>query len=85
MNYWIRPIDLEDGKLMPVEVSISILKGVHQRWVNVLRNMSDEDFEKDYRHPEHCLLFKLKLATAEYAWHSNHHLAHITETLKRIQ
>jgi hypothetical protein len=45
--------------------------------------MSPEDFEKGFIHPETNKLVKLKENVAVYAWHSNHHYAHIENLLKR--
>lgn len=71
--------ELRDNDL-PIEVSLNIIRGVHKRWVRVLEFVSKEDWDKTLRHPENGEM-SLKLLTAHYAWHGNHHLAHIT-TLK---
>lgn len=73
---WAR---LRDSEL-PVETSLAILKGLHKRWVRILEFVSQEEWEKKLNHPEKGLI-SLKRITALYAWHGNHHLAHIT-TLK---
>jgi len=70
---------LRDNDL-PIEYSLGIIRGVHKRWVRVLEFAEDTDWEKILHHPENGLM-SLKLLTAHYAWHGNHHLAHIT-TLK---
>lgn len=73
---------LRDNEL-PIEVSLNIIRGVHKRWVRVLEFATDDEWEKTLRHPEKGEM-NLKLLTAHYAWHGNHHLAHIT-TLKERQ
>lgn len=81
----IRPYDqdrwaeLEDSRLSP-EVSIGILKGIHRRWATLLLQMEQRDFDRTFDHPESGS-WTLKKHTAHYAWHGDHHLAHIT-TLK---
>lgn len=70
---------LRDNDL-PIEVSLDIIQGVHKRWVRVLEFVADDDWSKTLNHPENGIM-DLKLITAHYAWHGNHHLAHIT-TLK---
>jgi uncharacterized damage-inducible protein DinB len=75
-NEWAK---LRDNDL-PIEVSLDIVRGVHKRWVRVLEFVADEDWNKTLEHPEKGIM-NLKLLTAHYAWHGNHHLAHIT-TLK---
>lgn len=71
--------ELRDNEL-PIEVSLNILRGVHKRWVRVLEFVSEDEWQKTLNHPENGVM-DLKLLTAHYAWHGNHHLAHIT-TLK---
>ena len=61
----------------PVGVSLTLIDGLHERWVMLLESMTEEDFQKGFVHPEHG---RQKLATtlALYDWHSRHHTAHIT-------
>lgn len=70
---------LRDNDL-PIGTSLNILKGIHKRWVRLLQFVKDEQWNQSLRHPEKGSM-DLKLLTAHYAWHGNHHLAHIT-TLK---
>jgi len=69
--------ELIDSKFLPVKFSLSILKGLHHRWYVVLKNMDDEMLKRKYIHPEHGTKFTLEEAIGMYAWHCNHHLAHI--------
>lgn len=71
--------ELRDNDL-PIEESLNIIRGVHKRWVRVLEFTEEDDWSKILHHPENGPM-SLKLLTAHYAWHGNHHLAHIT-TLK---
>lgn len=68
--------DLLDYKL-PIESSIKILAGIHERWVKLLENLTEIDLEKQFIHPENNELISLKQNIGIYAWHCNHHLAHI--------
>lgn len=81
-NKWA---ELPESKLIPIESSLNIIKGLHKRWSILLKNMNEEDFKKEYFHPETNRKFSLDEATALYAWHCNHHLAHITNTKKNKQ
>jgi hypothetical protein len=74
--------ELPDSKAI-IDLSLPIVEGVHKRWVIILRAMKPEDFEKKLFHPEHNKELILKNVAALYAWHCNHHLAHITELKKR--
>lgn len=73
--------ELADSKL-PVDVSLAIIDGVHTRWVELLKNMTDEDYEREFVHPE-TGSWKLEQVVGLYAWHSRHHAAHITSTRER--
>ncbi len=65
-----------DGK-MDIQPSLEILKGVHKRWAALLKTLNINDLDKTFFHPEHQKSFYLKTQIANYAWHSNHHLAHV--------
>lgn len=75
--------ELADTKFLPVEASLKILEGLHERWVYLIRNISFDDFSREYIHPEYGTTYRLDQATANYAWHCDHHLAHITTTKQR--
>ena len=73
--------ELADSKL-PVDVSLAIIDGVHTRWVELLQNMTDADYEREFTHPE-TGNWTLEKVLGLYAWHSLHHTAHITTTRER--
>jgi uncharacterized damage-inducible protein DinB len=74
--------ELADGKHAPIEISLSLIDGLHARWALVLRAMSAEDFERKLFHPEHGEV-SLNYMLSLYDWHSRHHLAHITSLKER--
>ena len=69
--------ELPDSKSLPLDSSLGVITGMHERWVALLEAMSEADFQRGYVHPERG---KQDLATALaiYAWHCRHHTAHIT-------
>lgn len=73
---------LPDNKL-PIEVSLSILDGVHARLSCLLDSLKEEEFTKILNHPEMNHPIDIAFITAMYAWHSEHHLAHISLSIKR--
>ncbi|MEO1518551.1 MAG: YfiT family bacillithiol transferase [Bacteroidota bacterium] len=75
--------ELEDGKRAPVDISLQLLASLHRRWTMMLRNMSEEDFDRQFFHPASKSSMNLYEAAAMYAWHGRHHLAQITELKKR--
>lgn len=70
--------ELQDSKNMPIAAALATVEGVHGRLFVLLDSMSEEDFERSYIHPQYQKEYKLKEVLALYAWHGNHHLAHIT-------
>ena len=75
--------ELADSKNMPIEPSLKMIEGIHERWTVLLNNLSESDYSKIFIHPEHGKAFRIDENIGMYAWHCNHHLAHITETKKR--
>ena len=72
-----------DNKTMPIEPTLQFLEGLHYRLSFIMKSLSETDLEASYVHPEHNKGFQLKEVICLYAWHCNHHLAHITELKKR--
>jgi hypothetical protein len=73
-----------DVRGTPIEVSLVLLDNLHKRWVVLLKSMSEADFLKQFRHPELGVV-PLEKNLALYAWHSKHHVAHITTLRERKQ
>ncbi len=73
---------LPDTQLTPVRVSLDLLDALHTRWTILLRALSPADWERGYVHPEVQRRFTLAQVLVMYAWHSRHHLAHVTELAK---
>ena len=76
--------ELIDSKNSPIEASLQMLEGTHKRWVALLKSLSEEDLQKTFIHPEHNREFSLLMNIAIYAWHCEHHLAHITSLKSRM-
>jgi hypothetical protein len=74
--------ELIDSKEDP-QISFFILIGVHQRWVDIMEHMSEEDWNRKLRHPEHELQLNLRMFSQQYKWHCQHHLNHILQLRKR--
>lgn len=67
----------------PVEPTLMLLDGLHQRWTAMLRAMTEADFARVFIHPENGET-SLSKALALYAWHGAHHLRHITMTRESL-
>jgi GNAT superfamily N-acetyltransferase len=68
---------------LPVAASLSIIRGIHYRWVHLLKSLNNNGLERFYVHPADQKTYTLTDQLALYAWHSNHHLAHITRLRER--
>jgi len=67
---------LPDYKL-PVEPTLRMLEGLHLRFVTILENLDDEQWDRTFIHPDSGETIPLRRLLGLYAWHGNHHLAHI--------
>jgi uncharacterized damage-inducible protein DinB len=74
--------ELSDSKSTPLEVSLTMLDSLHDRWVRLLRSLRPEDWKRTFRHPELGSM-PLERNLALYAWHGRHHVAHITALRER--
>lgn len=74
--------ELADTKATPLEVSLTMLDSLHDRWVRLMRSLSTGDWKRTFRHPEHGTM-TLEKNLAMYAWHGRHHVAHITRLRER--
>ena len=81
--YEERWAELLDSKNMPIAPSLKMLEGIHERWTVLLNHLTEEQKARIFIHPEHGKKFRIDENIGVYAWHCNHHLAHITETKKR--
>lgn len=84
----IKPYNESDWAKLPDSLTddlsdtLSIIKGVHAKLVALLRSLNDNHLKRTFIHPEHDKPITLAQNIALYAWHSNHHLAHIKLALK---
>ena len=69
--------ELPDARKSPIEPSLLLLDGLHQRFTTLLRSLKPEEFAKTFRHPELGEV-RLDWNLGLYAWHSRHHVAQIT-------
>ena len=75
--------ELEDAKTAPIDMSLNHLRAVHAKLVYLLKGLNEDALNKRFIHPEHNEKVDLKTNIGKYAWHSNHHYAHIENLLKR--
>jgi len=75
--------ELADTKQTPIEVSLTLLDSLHDRWMRLLHSLTPEEWKRTFQHPEFGPM-SLEKTLAMYAWHGKHHVAHITELRKRM-
>ena len=82
-NPTVRPYDekawaeLPDVAATPITVSLMLLEALHTRWTTLLHHLTAAQWQRTFYHPGSKLIFTLDQALALYAWHGQHHLAHI--------
>lgn len=67
---------LKDYELS-LDASLAILEGLHTRWEILLKSISNSDLNRKFVHPEGNRRISIVEAIGMYAWHCEHHLAHI--------
>lgn len=69
--------ELDDVKILPVNISITLLYALHTRWYAAIKNLTDEQWERTVYHPESQKELSLWHLLQLYAWHGRHHVAQI--------
>lgn len=72
--------ELPDSKL-PITTSLKIIESLHERWVYLIENLMDEQLKRTFIHPDSGIV-SVEKNIGIYAWHGNHHIAHIKSALK---
>lgn len=74
--------ELADTKATPIDISLTLLDSLHERWMKLLRSLTPQQWKRTFRHPELGVM-TLEKNLALYAWHGRHHVAHITSLRER--
>jgi|SRR5690606_17695144 len=89
-NPVVKPYDeklwanLYDVDVVPINISITLLHALHRKFAAILRNMSPEEWERNYYHPEHERYVPLWELVDTYAWHGRHHAEQIKKLRERL-
>ena len=73
--------ELHDS-IAPIEWSLELVESLHARWVMLLLSLQEADQQRGFIHPAKGRT-RLDMAILEYAWHSQHHIAHISHLRAR--
>jgi uncharacterized damage-inducible protein DinB len=85
-NPVIKPYDekawalLSDAVRTPIETSMDLLAALHERWLVVIAGMREEDWKRQFTHPQLGPM-TLERQLGLYAWHGDHHIAHVQSVL----
>lgn len=71
---WVQTADCLEGA---VEPALALLDGLHNKWVQLLNLMTEEQYARTFLHPQTGESVNLWLALNSYAWHGQHHTAQI--------
>lgn len=67
----------------PIVMSLLHLTAIHSKLVYLLKGLNETDLSKSFIHPVTKKEVFLNYNVGMYAWHSNHHYAHIEQLMKR--
>ncbi|MBD8488747.1 putative metal-dependent hydrolase [Echinicola sp. CAU 1574] len=73
--------ELADSLEDDITYSLKLLEGLHHRWVKLLKSLTKEQLERTFYHPQQRREINLAETIGIYAWHCNHHLAHVRQAL----
>lgn len=70
-------VSLDDSKTGDIEPSLCLLDGLHMKWVQVLRTLTEDQFDRTFQHPQSGDTVSLWSALNYYPWHTRHHTGQI--------
>jgi len=76
--------ELPDARALPVDVSLALLEALHGRWIGLLQRLGPGDGARQFHHPEQGRLVTIDELLAMYAWHGEHHVAHVIGLRERM-
>lgn len=75
--------ELFDSRTAPIQMSLDHLRAIHTKLVFLLKGLSKEQLQRKFIHPDGNQESTLEENIGRYAWHSNHHFAHIANLIQR--
>lgn len=74
---------LLDARTAPITISLHYIKALHEKLVFCLKGLTEEQYALCYVHPVDNKKVSVAENIGKYAWHGNHHLAHIQNLIQR--
>lgn len=75
--------ELFDSRTAPIQMSLDHLRAIHTKLVFLLKGLSKEQLQRKFMYPDGNQESTLEENIGRYAWHSNHHFAHIANLIQR--
>lgn len=69
-------VEIEKQFEIPLELTLQMLEDTHEKMVRIYQSLNEKQWKRTFVKPGSGS-FSLAKSAALYAWHSNHHLAHI--------
>ncbi len=69
---------LGDVAIASVESSLLLMEALHERWVVMMKLMTAGEWKRTYVQPQYGETRTLERTLALYAWHCDHHIAHVS-------
>jgi hypothetical protein len=68
---------------LSIDISLELIKALHAKWIALMKRIPFQDLKRRFIHPETKKEISLQQLLGTYAWHGEHHLAHITSLKDR--
>ncbi|MEP3211362.1 MAG: YfiT family bacillithiol transferase [Maribacter sp.] len=75
--------NLFDARTAPIQLSLDYISALHAKLVYLLKGLSEDHLKRPYLHPDGNVVVTVAENIGKYAWHGNHHYAHIEGVLNR--
>src|SRR5690606_16068413 len=76
--------NLLDARQAPIAISLDYIKALHVKLVYLLNGLSRKELDRVYVHPKGNTEISIIETVGRYAWHGNHHVAHIEGLVLRM-
>ncbi len=63
---------------LPIAISLNLIHALHTKFVALARHIPQDLLNKHFIHPDTRKKISLAQLLGMYAWHGDHHLAHVT-------
>lgn len=67
---------------LPISVSVKMIEALHDRLAYLIECLTVEEVKRTFNHPDSGIT-SIQKNIGIYAWHGNHHLAHIKNALRK--